>query len=514
MKNPFSALFLKDTGANNRFKNKLMLRKLILTSICFLFITSLFAASFAGQSTATKVKGAAIYSLIVAFPAGQKGTLKDHGHDETDEEFAARKGKAETAEAFAKRFMANEIAEGIKRATEEWKKDLEKLQTDLKALKPNDEEGLEAIKKEMRKHGLQIQELKDIKIGLDRSIKKGSIAELLAQNKEKIAALKSRTIGNFSLELKTHATDTSTDIANRNYYDSEWHEPGQVGQLAVRQPFIQELFKNQNTSSEFMKYRDQNTAVRTAANVALCAASNTTTKLTWVTNTMQITKIRDYVDVCLDMINDYAFVEGEIRNLIDSSVNLKVDDQLLVGNGTHPETNSLTSIASTWAANIAGTKDWTTSVPLANLVDLIIVAQTQIQELGKMNKFMPNYVLLNPGDWASLMLIKNSFGDSIKYYPGLYVDNAGNIRINGMLLVANPNIAVDTFWIGDFRKGTVYTIPGVGIEFSYENSTNFETETVTVKAYKRLNLLVRTVDTNAFMNVPSIATALAAIVKP
>jgi HK97 family phage major capsid protein len=229
---------------------------------------------------------------------------------------------------------------------------------------------------------------------------------------------------------------------------------------------------------------------------------------------MQITKIRDYVDVCLDMMNDYSFVEGEIRNLINSSVQLKIDDQFLNGTGTHPETNSLSSISSAWAVNIAGTKDWTSQVTLANLVDLIIVIQSQIQELGAMNKFMPNYVLMNPGDWASLMLIKNIQGDSIKYYPGLYVDAAGNIRINGMLVIPNPNVTVNTLWVGDFSKGTVYNIPGVGIELSYENSTNFETETVTVKAYERLNLLVRTVDTNAFMKVSDINAALALINKP
>lgn len=49
---------------------------------------------------------------------------------------------------------------------------------------------------------------------------------------------------------------------------------------------------------------------------------------------------------------------------------------------------------------------------------------------------------------------------------------------------------------------------------AFENRENFEKELVTVKAYERLNFRVRNVDANAFLHVPSIATAVAAILKP
>lgn len=512
-KNP---LFYERTNANS-FKIAFAKRKLMLCLVCWLAVSFIATASVINPSDGKGIAKSFVISATtlmlipcVAFVADKKGTLKDNGHEETDDEFAARAGKAETPEAFAKRFMLHSIGEALKRATDEWKKDLNDLKIKVEGVKTP--EGIEELKEELRKHGLAIEALKDIRVGLDRGIKKGSIAETLAINKAKIDAFLARKSG--TLEIVHKATQTSTDIADRNYYDSVWHEGGSPGQIAVRRPFLRELFRNSTAGSEFIKYRDQNTVVRDAKNVALCAASTHNTKVTWVTNTVQISKVRDFVHVCLDMMNDYNFVESEIRNLINSSVQLKIDDQLLVGTGVHPELNSLTVFASTWAANIAGTKDWTSAVASANLVDLIIVAQSQIQELGAMNKFMPNYVLLNPGDWASLMLIKNSFGDSIHYYPGLYVDSGGNIRINGMLIIPNPNIAVNEFWIGDFSKGTLYTIPGIGIEMSYENRSNFEEELVTVKAYERMNLLVRTVDTNAFMHVEDIATALSTITAP
>jgi len=511
-KNP---LFYERTNANS-FKIAFAKRKLFLTLACIFSVVFMTTASISNPKSVKEFAKTTAISLgeiaFIPFVAKVKGTLAINGHDETDEEFKARGDKAESDEAFTKRLMAHQIGEAVKRATDGWKKELGELKTRLEALKPNDEEGLNALKEEMRKHGLAIEALKDIKVGLDRGIKKGSLAETLAINKSKIDAFLARKAGTLQIEHK--ASQTSTDIADRDLYDSVWHEGGAPGQIAVRRPFLRQLFRNANAGSEFIKFRDQATVVRDAKNVALCATSTHNTKVTWATNTIQISKVRDFVDVCLDMMNDYAFVESEIRNLINSSVQLKIDDQLLVGTGVHPELNSLTVYSSTWAANIAGTKNWTAAVANANLVDLIIVAQSQIQQLGQMNKFMPNYVLLNPGDWASLMLIKDIQGNSIKYYPGLYVDSGGNIRINGMLLIPNPNITENEFWIGDFTKGTLYTIPGVGIEFSYENATNFEEELVTVKAYERLNLLVRTVDTNAFMHVDDIATALTTITAP
>ena len=66
----------------------------------------------------------------------------------------------------------------------------------------------------------------------------------------------------------------------------------------------------------------------------------------------------------------------------------------------------------------------------------------------------------------------------------------------------------------DSTKGTVVSRRGTTVEFGFENNDNFEKELVTVKAYERLNFLVRNVDANAFMHVPSIAAGITAITKP
>lgn len=522
-KNP---LFYERNNANS-FKIAFAKRKLFLSMALLFFVSFIVTASFANPSSVkgyAKTAGITLGSLaivpLVPYKAGEQGD------DESKEDFEARKGKGETPEAFTKRLM-NAIVESklkeFSKSDPEYKelktlkesiancirkKDFEALAEKVGDMKiPNVEE----IKEELKKQHLAIEALKESG-NKGSGAKKGSIAETLIKNKKTIEDwVKSKSSKMLSID---HKAQTSTDIDGRDFYAQE-HEPGMIGQIPVRKPFIRELFKNRPAGTEYIKYTDQETAVRDGNNVALCAANSTNnTKLTWKVRTVQITKVRDFLDICLDMMDDYLFVGGEIENLIDSSVKLKIDDQLLEGSGVNPELNSLISIAATWAANIAGIKDWTAQVTNANVVDLIVVAKSQIQELGKNNAWEPNYVLVNPGDETAMRLLKNQLGDSLRINLNLFVDNAGTMYISGMKVISNPKIDANTFLIGDFTKGTIYARPGYGIEFSYENNTNFETETVTVKAYERLNLVVRNVDKNAFMVVPDITTALATINKP
>lgn len=460
---------------------------------------------------------------ITQYAAGVKGTKALNGSDESQADFDARKGAVESQESFIKRSLIAETIDTMTVQIDEKLKSFTENDPEFKGLKSLkekvdglkfDETIVEKLKNDIKEQGITIEALKKASVGEDRGIKKGSIAETLAKHKEQIDAFTSGKASRaLTIEHKASAqTETSTDITSRDYY-IQWHEGGRVGQIPVRKPFIRSLFKNQQTESEYIRYTDQNTVVRDAQNVALCATSTGNTKATWITRSMQIGKVRDFIDICTDMMTNYLFVQGEVQNLLDTSVKLKIDDQLLNGTGVSPQLNSISAIASTWAPNIAGITDYTGTIFNANLINLIAIAGKQIQQLGQMNAWMPNYVFVNPGDLEIMKNLKNTLGDSVRMYPGMFVDNGGNVYINGMLLIENPNITSNTFWIGDFTRGTVYAIPGVGIEFSYENATNFETETVTVKAYERLNLLIRNVDTNAFMKCTDITAALAQINK-
>lgn len=388
------------------------------------------------------------------------------------------------------------------------------LQETISKMKPED---AEASKKEAEKLRTDLDSLSmklkaiEEKATDKNAFKKGSIAETLANHKEKIKEFLSKGKG-AALMIEHKATMTSTDIDGRDNYFT-WHEGGAVGQIPVRKVFMRSLFKAVSTPTEYIKYIDQETVVRDAKNVALCATSTSNTKLTWKTYDLKVDKVRDFTHICLDMMNDYTFVQGEIERLLDTSLQLKIDNDLLLGTGVSPILNGIDSIASTFDAAASGA-DYSGAVVAPNLIDLISIAGAQIRAFGEQGAFMPNAVLLNPRDVQAMKFLKDDMNNYIKnsqLFSSLFQDAGGRYFIDGMLLIENPLVPENEFYIGDFTKGTIYARPGVGIEFAYENNDNFETETVTVKVYERLNLLVRNVDANAFMHVPDIEAALVAI---
>jgi HK97 family phage major capsid protein len=338
-----------------------------------------------------------------------------------------------------------------------------------------------------------------------------AIYEVLKANADKLKSFKDAKTG--KLELVTKATHTSTDIVTRSDW-STWHEGGRVGQIPVRKPFLRELFRSVASNTEYIKYVDQNTVVRDAKNVALCGATTHNTKVTFQTYDMKVEKVRDFTHICHDMLDDYSFVEGEIRNLLNSSLALFIDGKLLSGTGTSPELHSIEEIASTFSA--AGTNDETDyedTVVNATIIDLLSVAAAQIRSFGANNAFNPNVILLNPKDAQLMKLLKDGDNNYIKpnSLKSSLVMNNGVWYIDGMIVIENSGVAANEAYIFDSTKGTVYTRPGVGVEFSYENRENFETETVTAKVYERLNLLIRNVDANAFMHIADIEQGIADI---
>ena len=393
------------------------------------------------------------------------------------------------------------------------------LEKKMKNSFTKDSEEFKNLLDEVKKNGLDMKSLRD-KSDTTMKFKRGSLAAYLEKNKSKIDALCAAKGTSLMLEYK--AFEDATSIGSGDSFNTvgrdayfTWHEGGAVGRIPVRRPFMRELFRNVTVGTEWIKYIDQATVVRNASNVAYCGTTTSNTAVTFAVHTIQIQKVRDFISICLDMMSDYGFVQGEINRLLHESLDLQIDGQLLNGTGVGSFLNGVLSVASTFNAAANGAS-FAGTVSNAQLIDLISIAGAQIRLFGQMNAWYPNCVLINPVDLQGIKALKNSFGDYIRnnqLISSLWTDGKGTYYVDGMILIENPLIPQNTFTIGDFTKGTVYSMPGVGIEFSYENRQNFETETVTVKIYERLNLLIRNVDKNAFMTVKDIGAGIQAINK-
>lgn len=336
-----------------------------------------------------------------------------------------------------------------------------------------------------------------------------SIESVLKSKEADIKKMLSRELKSFAFDIETKATQTASDITSGT--DFAQMLPG-VGQIPHKRTYIQQRVRVVGTNTEYIKYLDQVTVVRDAKNVAACGDTTHNTKLTWQTYTLQQQKVRDFIDICIDMLEDYSFVEAEIRNLISSSVALKVDQQLLLGTGTPPELESIDATSSTFSAALSGA-DYSASIQAPTIIDLIVVMAAQIEYLGLNNFWKADTAYLNPRDLTLVKLYKDAKENYISGETIMRIINnaSGNLEVDGVELISNPNVPEGEIYIFDSRQATIYKRRAVTIEMSYENNDNFENETVTVKAYERLNFLVRNVNANAFMHCDDINTSLAAL---
>jgi HK97 family phage major capsid protein len=344
-----------------------------------------------------------------------------------------------------------------------------------------------------------IEGLKESKKSNENKAK--SLVEQLKEKSSEIKQLVANKSGVVKLEIK--AQQDPSDFVGRDDYAQLL--PGTV-KKPVRAPRILDLFRRQPTSTEYVKYREENVVTRDASVVVACATSTSTTKKTWQMRTVQIQKIRDFVDVCIDMIEDYAFVSAEVEQLLNESIKLKEEAEILLGSGNILSIDGISSEFD--AANVLA--PYTAAFDSPTLAELTAAMKAQIYTFGDENAWEADTIVMNHNDMVKFMHQKNADGDYL--LPNFIYQNGG--ILNGMRIVTSPLVAANELYVFDSTKGVILERQGAQLEMSYENNDNFEHEIVTLKAVERVQFHVSTIEQDAFMKCTNIATALTAITKP
>jgi HK97 family phage major capsid protein len=331
--------------------------------------------------------------------------------------------------------------------------------------------------------------------------KKKSLIDLLKEKANQITDVVKSGKGKVEIALK--AQQNPSDIADRDDYAT--FLPGTI-KKPVRATRIIDLFRRVSVSTEYVKYREQNAVTRDAKVVVACATSTSDTKTTWVNRTVQIQKIRDFVDICIDMIDDYSFVASEVEQLVNESVKLKEEAEILLGSGN---ILSIDGIASEFdPANVLA--PFSNAFQSATLAELTAAMKAQIFTFGQENSWDADTIVMNYNDFVKFMHQKNSEGDYL--LPNFVM--AGDGILNGMKIVTSPLVTANTLYVFDSSKGEILDRQGATLEMSYENNDNFEHEIVTLKVVERLQFHVAQINQDAFMKCTDIATALTAITAP
>ena len=273
-----------------------------------------------------------------------------------------------------------------------------------------------------------------------------------------------------------------------------------VSPLAHRKLTMYDLFrkipvaKDNGGSVKYIDW-DEATTARAAAMIAEGGVFPESTAK-WAEFSIDLKKVGDTIPVSEEMLVDHAKFAGELEEFLATNVALEIDDQLLNGAGTTVNMFGVKTRATAYTAPASGMTD-------ASIYDLIPKIAEDITK-GKGSKFRPNIALMNLSTINSYKLKKDANNN---YIVPPFVDRSGNV-IDGIAVIENNNVPDNEVIVGDSRYARIYEgAEGYSITVG-EVDAQFAEDMKTLKARKRMNLLIKGSEQAAWRKVASISAAL------
>jgi HK97 family phage major capsid protein len=272
-----------------------------------------------------------------------------------------------------------------------------------------------------------------------------------------------------------------------------------VARIARRMPFLRQLVNTAGTTSKYITYLQSN-GQEGGAGMTAEGAEKTQADFNLVETSVEVKKITSWIKVSKEMIADLPFMRNEINNELMELVELKLDEQVLSGNGSG---NNLTGILQNAVAWSAG--GFALSIASPNEYDVLRVAISQIQG----TEFNPNYIVLHPEDVAKMELNKTTTGE---YTYAMHYSADGVVRVKSIPVVENTGITAGTFLVGDFTKSNLRIREDLNIQVGYVND-DFTKNLMTILCEARAVHYVKSNHYNAFVK-GTFSTAKTALLKP
>ena len=343
--------------------------------------------------------------------------------------------------------------------------------------------------------GLQVGELKNVR----KENESNDLGAIIKENYEaSVSAVKSnrRDMHEFTVSEKALAT-VSAVTSTRSYRDNE------LVPLDARRMVMQDLWRHVSIgkdSAGTIVYIDWDTA--TTARAAASVAEGTQfpeSTVAWEEKSILMKKIGDSIPVTEEFVVDQSRFAGEIQAFLGQNVQLELDNQLLLGDGTGANILGLDAKAPLFTPVNRG-------FTAPTLYDLVPILRETIVK-GKGNKYAPNFLMMNITEINKYKLEKDANNN---YIMPPFVSASGDV-IDGILVIENNNVADNVLYIGDSRHGRIYdAAEGYTLSVGYVDD-QFTGDIKTLKARKRTCLLIKDSEAPGYLKVADIAAAIAAL---
>ena len=197
-------------------------------------------------------------------------------------------------------------------------------------------------------------------------------------------------------------------------------------------------------------------------------------EITFDIETLPTRVVAHFIKASKQALSDNTFLQGLIDNRLRRGLDMKIEQQLLLGDGTGQNLRGLLPNATAFVKTQLATVD------KANRLDVIRLAMLQTVLAG----YTSNGVILNPLDAFTIALTKDDVGGYLISNP---TAEGGNMRLWGLPVVESASMTADNFLIGDFTQAELYNRWDTTVEAGFEND-DFTKNMVTLLGEARLAL--------------------------
>lgn len=328
----------------------------------------------------------------------------------------------------------------------------------------------------------------------------GAILKAYQDNIEGIKNIKEKG-GVISLDVKVAGDMTITGNYSGGEVGLSTLEAG-VARVVRRKPFMREIVNAAGITSKFAVWIEQANPDPNSAGMVGEGVAKQQSDFDLVEASSAVKKVATWIKVSKEMVDDIPFMRGEINNELMELVELKLDEQILLGDGLG---NNLTGL-DTFVTAFTPAAQFVGAIPAANETDVIRVAIAQIQNAN----FEPTHILMNPADVAALQLTKTSVGEYT--YPMFIPMGDGLSRLMNIPIIPNNGVASGDYYVGDFGKAQLRLREDMNIQVGYIND-DFTRNMMTVLCEARACFFVKSNHTAAFVK-GNFVTDKAALLAP
>jgi len=193
-----------------------------------------------------------------------------------------------------------------------------------------------------------------------------------------------------------------------------------------------------------------------------------------------VTKIAHFYRIPDEWLDDLDWLSGEISSVGMEELLSKEDDMIL-NNAAGGEFQGLVTATNSTAFSAPTSLD--SAIDGANNYDALVAAWTQLRNAKVSNL---SAVLVNPSDYAAMILAKATTGEYLFGAPNVTIPN-----IFGTPIVPHTAITSDKFLIGDFKQAVLGQRKGLSVRFYDQDADNATKNMVTVVIEERVAVVAR-----------------------